>query len=463
MGKTPTPLTRAYYLVAPVQSPSVSVATKRKLSHLLSQSAVDRDITATARERAVSDDIMPRRKRRNTRPLRLEAPALSLQNSKISTVNGHSDDEGASSDDQKVVFKVNGSPIVSPRSIRNSLAETDFDMEGNRRTRKGSVSINYPSKVSSASDEQVVLVRHSEQNAAGKGSSEKRLALGPDRPPQPQSVNSSGSSTPRTTPGSDDSQQETQLAIPDSSEGALAGLSGAQLWVHRVLSTHHQTLHTLGIERQDFPNTRLSLKQLEVLLSPVISLCNRMTPAQFGIRAPTPSIASTMTEVHYWKLWESDTIDMGIFFMPPNSVIPLHNHPGMSVVSRILYGGASVTSYDLVPKTELLSSLPASEVEAEKDDVKWARVTREGDYVGESTMWLDPRRFNLHHIQANPEIGCALLDIMIPPYDNADRDCHHFKIIAEKILEHTQRKLFKMLESVQPDNHNEPSGGFAQT
>lgn len=55
-----------------------------------------------------------------------------------------------------------------------------------------------------------------------------------------------------------------------------------------------------------------------------------------------------------------------------------------------------------------------------KDDgsqAKWARVSREGQYVGESTMWLDPRRFNLHQIQANSENGCALLDIMVPPYN----------------------------------------------
>jgi hypothetical protein len=50
-------------------------------------------------------------------------------------------------------------------------------------------------------------------------------------------------------------------------------------------------------------------------------------------------------------------------------------------------------------------------------NIKWAELTREGKYAGISTMWLEPNRHNLHEIEANCEIGCALLDIMIPPYD----------------------------------------------
>jgi len=60
---------------------------------------------------------------------------------------------------------------------------------------------------------------------------------------------------------------------------------------------------------------------------------------------------------------KTNKYSIGIFVFPPNATIPLHNHPDMMVLSRVLYGDLTVKTFDIIPikiSSSTTSSLSAS-------------------------------------------------------------------------------------------------------
>ncbi|XP_027916613.1 plant cysteine oxidase 2-like isoform X1 [Vigna unguiculata] len=127
--------------------------------------------------------------------------------------------------------------------------------------------------------------------------------------------------------------------------------------------------------------------------------------------------------VTYTTVYKCDKFSLCIFFIPEGGIIPLHNHPGMTVFSKLLLGLMHIKSYDWVqpqisndnliqqPSQLRLAKLKADKVFTSSCDTSVLYPTSGG---------------NIHEFKAITP--CAVLDVIGPPYSKQDgRDCSYYK------------------------------------
>lgn len=138
-------------------------------------------------------------------------------------------------------------------------------------------------------------------------------------------------------------------------------------------------------------------------------------------------------DIEYMHLYEDEHVSMGIFCLPKNSRIPLHNHPGMSVVSRVLYGDLHVSSFDWNTSNNSTTTVHGN---VRGDTI--AKPVYDGVIHGgvgldmhATHMLLPNSHGNLHQFTALSD--CAVLDVLCPPYSSENgRDCTYYRV--EKVL-----------------------------
>lgn len=131
-----------------------------------------------------------------------------------------------------------------------------------------------------------------------------------------------------------------------------------------------------------------------------------------------PRAWSKAPPIRYLHIYEDANISLGIFCLPANAQIPLHNHPGMTVLSRVLYGTMHVRSFDW--RADAGGGKPSNGREA-------LPVYDQAFTAGDAPVVLFPTSGgNIHQFTALTD--CAVLDLLSPPYSTDDgRDCTYYQ------------------------------------
>ncbi|KAJ4823573.1 hypothetical protein Tsubulata_029689 [Turnera subulata] len=133
-------------------------------------------------------------------------------------------------------------------------------------------------------------------------------------------------------------------------------------------------------------------------------------------------VARWAQPITYIDIFESDSFTMCIFCFPTSSVIPLHDHPGMTVFSKVLYGSLHVKGYDWVDPACIRKSLDPG-----YSSVRLAKMAVDKVLTAPcGTSVLYPKSGgNLHAFTA--VTPCAVLDILTPPYrEDMGRKCTYY-------------------------------------
>ncbi|KAL3268046.1 hypothetical protein HHI36_007176 [Cryptolaemus montrouzieri] len=139
----------------------------------------------------------------------------------------------------------------------------------------------------------------------------------------------------------------------------------------------------------------------------------------------------------YVDIYQDDVITLGIFVLKPGMILPLHDHPDMHGLIKVLFGKIRITSYSVNSEnTAAFESKSSTRIPSYLKP--YLVVEKTSEITADSSnncCVLYPEFENLHEIES---IGgpAAFMDILSPPYETTDengeiRRCNYYKVLSE--------------------------------
>ncbi|EOY03392.1 Uncharacterized protein TCM_018396 isoform 2 [Theobroma cacao] len=161
------------------------------------------------------------------------------------------------------------------------------------------------------------------------------------------------------------------------------------------------------------------------------AVLDQIQPADVGLTPQMPFFSLPVTRrappITYQHIHECEKFSMGIFCLPPSGVLPLHNHPGMTVFSKLLFGTMHIKSYDWVVDVPSNASAVVAPSQMQHREVRLAKVKVDSDFTApcSASILYPADGGNMHCFTA--VTACAVLDVLGPPYSDPEgRHCTYY-------------------------------------
>ncbi|XP_041865835.1 2-aminoethanethiol (cysteamine) dioxygenase b [Melanotaenia boesemani] len=181
---------------------------------------------------------------------------------------------------------------------------------------------------------------------------------------------------------------------------------------------------------------------LKSLMTEVRAADLKLVPRRADDSSPRPHpYHHGVPPVTYMHICETDQFSMGVFLLKSGASIPLHDHPGMHGVLKVLYGKVRISCFDRLERPGGSAQSAPPLPPAQLGTLRRSVLRSSAEYTEESgPCVLSPDRDNLHQIDA-VDGPTAFMDILAPPYDpDEGRDCHYYKLLSETEAKNAEQK-----------------------
>lgn len=163
----------------------------------------------------------------------------------------------------------------------------------------------------------------------------------------------------------------------------------------------------------------------------------------------------------FMDIYNTPIFTLSLFAVREGQKLPLHDHPGMYGLIRVIHGTFQVKSYTrLDPQT---TSSPPDEMKSRVSSFfsRFRRYKNNGPLPAilsdertvsasdQDVCVLTPDDRNIHELTSLASLS-AFVDILAPPYEDGVRDCHFYTILGVSFDQKLGREVTWLVETEAP-------------